>query len=78
MSKLYENVANRYIKSSEEGHITMDEELRILEYLVQRYKLTSLSDFAKEQNISYNGAKKRINSGKVMYIELMNQKFIIQ
>ena len=78
MNKLYENVANRYIKASRDNRILMNEELEILKHLVSKFGLMTISEYAKKEKITYKGAKIRILSGKVMYINLMNKTFVIQ
>ena len=77
MSELIKDEAVRFIKSSSEGKINLTDELSILEYLVKRFKLKTISQYEKENNISYPGALKRIESKKLMIIQLGNINFII-
>jgi len=77
MSELLENVAGRFIKSSSEGRISLTDELLIFQYLVERFKLNTISQYAKENDITYTGTLKRIESKKLMIIKLGNINFII-
>lgn len=77
MSKLIDNVADRYIKCSKNGNVSLIDELNILYYLVERFKLKTISQYAKQNNLTYPGTKKRIESGKLMTVELGNIIYII-
>ena len=77
MTEYLENVSIRFIKSSQKGIITYTDELNILEYLVQKFKLKTISQYAKENNISYQGTLKKLKSKKLMTIKLSNKLYII-
>jgi len=77
MPELLKDVSVRFIKSSTEGKISITDELNILEYLVERFKLKTISQYAKENGISYPGAVKRIEAKTVMSIMFGDITFII-
>ena len=77
MPELLENVATRYIKCSQKGSISYTDELNILEYLVERFKLKTITQYAKSEKITYPGAQKRVVDRKVMSIILGNIVFVI-
>jgi len=74
--KLLENVADRYIKSSNKGVITYTDELNILNHLLNKFNPVSKSEYAKKENISIPGVNDRIKRGKLMCIEMIGKTFI--
>ena len=73
-----DNVAIRYIEASNKGQITYTDELNILEHILNKFKPKSVSEYAKKQNISTPAVYDRIKRGKVMYVEIINRKFIFE
>lgn len=73
-----DNVAIRYIEASNKGQITYADELNILEHILNKFKPKSVSEYAKKQNISTPAVYDRIKRGKVMYVEIINRKFIFE
>jgi hypothetical protein len=71
------NVFERFKKDCEAGNFAMHTELSILQYLVERYNLISVANYAKKHKISHTAADKRIKSGKVMYLLIEKYKFIV-
>jgi len=71
------NIAQRYIKASNDGKFNYHDEIEILKYLVDKFKLKSISDFAKAKNITYMGAVHRIKSGKEMTINILNKTYVL-
>lgn len=67
----------RFTDASQKGTFSMDVELNILTYLVDRYKFVTLSEYARQQGISPAGALKRIEAKQVMYIKIAGTKMII-
>ena len=67
----------RFKDASQKGTFTMDEELNILSYLIERYKLLTVSEYARQKGITPAGALHRIEKGDVMYIVIGGVKFII-
>jgi predicted DNA-binding protein YlxM (UPF0122 family) len=74
MEQFIENVANRYINTSNKGLITYTDELAILNHLL---KPLSKSEYAKRENISIPAVNDRINRGKVMNLKIINRTFIL-
>ena len=63
----------RFIELSENNELDMGDEMIILEHLVKKFNLISLSEYARINKISPTGAYKRINKeptikiGKLYY-----------
>lgn len=70
-------VTERFKKAIDVNQFRMDEELEMLNLIVNKYNFLSVSEYARQQNISQPGALKRLKSGKIMYIEMIGRKFII-
>lgn len=70
-------VTERFKKAIDVNFFRMDEELEMISILVNKYNFLSVSQYAKRENISQPAALKRLNSGKVMYVEMIGRKFII-
>ena len=64
-------------KVIDSNQLTITQELKILNQLVNKYNFVSPSQYARKENISQPAALKRLRSGKVMYIEMIGKKFII-
>lgn len=52
------------------------DELRILQYIASKFELMTVSEYARREDISPNGAKDRVKRGKEMSLELKGQTFI--
>tara|TARA_S200002703_G_C3800972_1_gene247535 strand:- start:1546 stop:1779 length:234 start_codon:yes stop_codon:yes gene_type:complete len=52
------------------GEISYTDEVEILQHLCNRLNLTTPAELARQRGLSFNGMKKRIQSGKEMVIEL--------
>lgn len=72
MSKLSEKINNRISDMVQNGELSNDDMVSIIEHIGGYLNLQTISDYAKGNNISYNGAKK---CRKV--IEIFNVKFVI-
>jgi len=70
-------IRDRYIEVSSKGELSYTDELHILNHLVNKFNPISLSEYARKENISLNGAKVRLKSGKVMYVEMIGKYFVI-
>lgn len=70
-------IKNRLIECSKNGELMMDDEIEILQYLVSRLNLQTISNYSREQGISPAGAAKRCSAKKVANITLKGQTFII-
>lgn len=71
------NVVQRFKKAIDSNLFLMHEELEMIELLVNKYNFISVSQYARNHKISQPGALKRVESGNVMYIEMIGKKFII-
>jgi hypothetical protein len=54
----------------------MSDELHLLNYLINRYQFMSVADYAKSEGITITGANKRLESGKVQFINIAGRKLI--
>jgi hypothetical protein len=70
-------IADRLIKLSNDDQLSIGDEFRILEHLVNRFNLISLSEYAKKEGISNVAARKRIDTGKECFIELAGKICIL-
>lgn len=70
-------IRERLIECSANGELTFTDELHILHHLLDKFKPISLSDYARKENITVNGAKSRISAGKVINLEMIGKTFII-
>ena len=70
-------VTERFKKALKVNRFKMDEELDMLEMLVNKYNFKSVSQYARDSNISQPAALKRLNTGKIMYVKMIGRKFII-
>ena len=70
---LSSKVKDRMTELINNNSLTMCCELHIFEAIAEKYRFKTLSDCAKSENISYNGALNRIKTGKEQYIKLANQ-----
>lgn len=55
-----------------EGNISNEEMVQLIELLGSYLNIASIPDYAKQNNLSYNGVKKTRN-----IITLFNQKFVV-
>jgi len=74
--KLLENVAERYIESSNKGAINYTDELNILNHLLNKFNPISKSEYAKKHNISVPAVNGRIERGNVMFLKIIGRTFI--
>lgn len=69
---LINTICNHLAERIEAGQLNNDEIVQIIELCGSYLNLRTISDYAKEENISYNGAKKFRNP-----IVIFNTKYII-
>ena len=69
-------VKDRMIELINSNQLDMFCELQIFEAINKKYGFQTLSDYARSQEITYNGALNRIKSGKEQYVKIANQIFI--
>ena len=70
-------VIERFEKVININQFTITEELEMLNLIVNKYNFKSVSEYARQEKISQPAALKRLKTGKVMFIEMINRKFII-
>lgn len=70
-------VVERFEKAIKANQFTITEELEMINILVNKYNFKSVSEYARKENISQPGALKRLKTGKIMFIEMIGKKFII-
>lgn len=68
-----EHLANRV----QNGELSNDDIVSIIDLMGAYLNLKTISDYAKHENIVYNAVKKRIESGKIKEYKLFNVVFII-
>lgn len=71
------NVFERFKTASEKGSFSMSDELKILTYLIDRYKFITVAEYARRNNISHTAADKRIEAGNVMNVKIAGLNLII-
>lgn len=71
-------IRERIIECSANGELSYNDELHILHHFLDKFKPISLSEYARNHNITPNGAKSRIASGKVMHLNMIGKTFIIE
>lgn len=70
-------IKERLFECLENGEIMMGDEIEIIQHMVQRLNLSTVSEYARHHGISPNGAKKRVDSNKEASIKLNGQTFIL-
>lgn len=70
-------VTDRFKKALDINQFTITEELEMLNHLVNKYNFKSVSEYARNEKISQPAALKRLTTGKIMFIEMIGRKFII-
>ena len=69
-------IVDRFIECSENGELFMSDELHLLNYLINRYNFISVADYAKSEGITITGANKRLESGKVQFVNIAGRKLV--
>lgn len=72
-----EKIKERLFECLENGEISIGDEIAILQRIVQRLNLSTISEYSRKHGISPNGAKKRAESGKEAAVILNGQTFIV-
>ena len=75
--KSTENVVDRFRKAINVNRFTITEELEMMNILVNKYNFKSVSEYARQENITQPAVLKRLSKGRVMYVEMIGRKFII-
>lgn len=70
-------VIERFEKAIKVNQFTVNEELEMLNHLVNKYNFKSVSEYARQENISQPAALKRLKTGKIMFVEMIGRKFIV-
>ncbi len=70
-------VLQRFKKAIDNNTFNSHEELEMINLLVNKYNFLSVSEYARKESISQPAALKRLKTGKVMFVEMINRKFII-
>lgn len=70
-------IRERLIECSSNGELNYTDELHILNHLITKFNPVSLSQYARQEGISVNGAKSRVKSGKVMFFKAIDKYFVI-
>lgn len=75
--KIPESISKRYIKASETKGFSYNDELKILDYLLNKFKPLSKTQYAKKEGISVPAVNDRLKRGKVMFVVMIGRTFII-
>ena len=65
-----ELVTKRMIELLDKDKIYLHNEVQLLQHIVNRLNLTTVSQYASREGISHNGAKDRIKRGKVASVKM--------
>lgn len=60
------------------GEISFTTKIKLLDLLMKDIEAKSISDYAKDNNISYNGVGYRVDAGKLHAISLNNSVFVFE
>jgi hypothetical protein len=77
MSELSDKIKLHLGDRVQNGELNNNEIIEILDSLASFLNLKTISDYAKAENITYNGVLKRIEQNKVSEYILFGVKFII-
>lgn len=69
----FNELQQKLFSNFESGHISNAQLVQIIEQSAQYLNLQTLSEYAKDQGISYNGAKKR----NIQTVEIGCIKFVL-
>ena len=75
--KTPENAVKIFEKVINDNYFTMEQELRMLQVLVNKYNPMSITDLAKLRGISQPAISKKLKNGKLMYLQFGSVKLII-
>lgn len=70
-------IKDRFIELFNNGTLDFSDELQIFEVMCQRYKLMTITDYAKHSGKSYNGIKLIISEEKIPNIVIGGVQFVI-
>lgn len=71
-----ELIKNRFKKVVQNNELNMHDGIEILEFLFNEMNFKTIQNYAASENISYNGAKRRIINNRVMALEFDGIKYI--
>jgi len=71
-------IKDKLILLSNTGKLTMSDEMKILQHLVNKFNLISQAEYAKLNGITSAGAKKRLESGKEPCIFIGKSKYVVR
>jgi hypothetical protein len=71
-------IKDKLILLSNTGKLTMSDEMKILQHLVNKFNLISQAKYAKLNGITSAGAKKRLESGKEPCIFIGKSKYVVR
>lgn len=69
-------VTDRFLQLCGEGKISYQDELRFFQYIKNRYKPVTISDYSKLKNRNYKLIQEDFDKKKLSGIELGHKKFI--
>jgi len=73
-----ENVFQRFADASRNNRFPMSDELNILEFLFNKYKLTEIQDYSKETGENYNTIKRHVEKGMIPSAVLGKKVYIFK
>jgi hypothetical protein len=70
-------IKNKLIECVESGDLTLGDIIDIIQYLVNKINLITQARYANKHKISRAGVKKRLDSGKEAFVQIMGNRYII-
>ena len=77
ISPLSQKINSRISELVQKGELNNLDLISITNNICDFFNLKTYSDYARDEKISYNGVKTRLEAGKIESIELFGVKFII-
>lgn len=76
ISPLARKINDHLIHRVHNFELNLNDKISIVNTVGSFCNLQTFSDYARGQNITYNGVLERIKSGKVKVVEMFNVKFV--
>jgi len=77
MSELTNKINQHLSERVQKGELSNEDIISIIDHIGSYLNLKTISDYAKAENISYNGVLKRMGNNQIQKYTLFNQTFII-
>lgn len=77
MNELTKKINDRINVLVQSGELKTEDQILIIQNILPFLNLKTISKYAEDEGISYNGALDRIERNKVLCIELLDYKLIV-